>query len=148
MKRLDGYVRMRADNEINSEDLERLRLETKEELNNVLKEIDRLHYRAIDWISLSNQYLDFSKNALDKFEKGNSDVKRNILSTLGSNLVLIDKKLCISIEEPLLGLKQTHLSIIEKNEWLEPKKVVDSKGLIKTIDVPIEVGLPVQDSNL
>jgi hypothetical protein len=76
--------------------------------------------RIDKWIETGDRMFDFIKNAKYKFESGKPEVKRSILSTLGSDLVLKDKILSLSIEKSLFPLKRVSKSVNEIKKRLEP----------------------------
>jgi len=52
------------------------------------------------WVEKSEQTFQFARNARDCFTKGDWEVKRAILAGLGSNLVLKDQKLALTLHKP------------------------------------------------
>lgn len=79
------------------------------------KRLDQTEDRAANWLELAEQTFEFSKNACYWFNNGTIEDKKIILSTIGSNLVLKDRKLRI---EPV-----KLFSMIR-----EPEKVCDWGG--------------------
>lgn len=55
---------------------------------------------AEDWFEPATLLLSFRKQALDWFAHGTDDIKRSILKTIGSNLILQDKKLRAEAKKP------------------------------------------------
>lgn len=84
----------------------------------------------------------FCHLALKEFSTGDLMKKRNIFSTIGSDLILKDKKLCIQKVHPLL-LIENELSKQKKlKSRLEPVKSVDTKGKETTFVASIPNWLP------
>lgn len=78
--------------------------------------------RSNEWFKKMEKALNFAKDAKERFEKGTLEDKKEILSILGSNLSLKDKKLSIAIQKPLLLIKQVSPQVKEIHNWLEPVK--------------------------
>ncbi len=55
-----------------------------------------------DWMKLCEKAFDFAVHARCWFYEGDWETKRMILSSLGSNLILLNKKVAIKLENPLL----------------------------------------------
>lgn len=147
LSRLDNLVQMRADGEISSEQLRKQTEITKKELDEFRYENKRLHSRAVDWAEKMNECINFSKDAVDRFENGSPEVKTSILAYFGSNLVMIDKKLWITVPKPLLEIKKTYERIKDEPEWFEHENTIENKGSNGQTRRPIEVGLRGLDSN-
>lgn len=141
LKRMDNLLRMRADNEITAAQLSSMNEESEKELEEIRSDSKRLHVRATDWLDDANEYLSFAQNVTESFNEGDDKKKREVLLNLGSNLTLIDKKLCVVMPKPLIGIRDTYEAIKDKKEWFEPKKALDKQGLLKGNRVPISVGL-------
>lgn len=57
-----------------------------------------------------------------KFNNGDVEDKRYILTRLGSNFILKDRKLDINLEETLLPFQEAAKEVKKMNERLEPQK--------------------------
>jgi hypothetical protein len=55
-----------------------------------------------DWMTLCEKAFNFAAHARCWFYEGDWEAKRMILSSLGSNLILLNKKVTINLENPLL----------------------------------------------
>jgi len=121
LKKLDNLVMMRASDEISSEQLLKTRSEVEAELRIVRRDSQNLHERATDWAGVANGYLDFAQTAQDRFKNGDNNTKKEILSSLGSNLTIKDQKLNVSVPSPLSGIKSTYDLSASLNTRLEPK---------------------------
>jgi len=141
LERLDRLVVMRADGEITASDLNRFRGETNASLTEVRKELGQVHERAVDWVGIANEYLEFAKEVKERFENGGDLEKREILNFLGSNLALKDKKLAFSMPHHFRVFKSTWDTLKDEKEWFERKKAFDKQGSSTEILVPISVGL-------
>ena len=96
---------MRASDEITAEEYTRMKgqeLERKASLESALNKTGK---DVNAWIETGDEMLTFIEKAKAKLEKGPRITKRSIISTLGSNLLLFNKKLNINLEESLLPMK-------------------------------------------
>ncbi len=139
---MDNLVCMRADGEINAEELVKSKLSCEQQLDETRDESEKLHIRGTDWLDTANQHLFFAKNLTSIFDNGTDNDKKEILLKFGSNLTMINQKLCIIVPKSLLGIRETYELIKDKKEWFEPKKALVKQGLSKGNRVPISVGLP------
>lgn len=147
LNKLDNLVMMRASEEITSEQLLKTRSQVEEDLRVLRKNAERLHERAIDWVGVANNYLDFAHKARTKFENGDNNVKKGVLSILGSNLTLKDKKLNVSVPSPLSGIRSTYDLATSLNTRLEPKIPQLKQGYSGELDTTNSSLLPDLDSN-
>lgn len=69
----------------------------------------------------------FITNAREKFTHGTPEVKRSILSTLGSNLVIKDKKISVDIEKSILPLRRIVKDVNALKKRLEPLNTVEKQ---------------------
>ncbi len=134
LQKLDNLVIMRANEEINSEQLAKSKKTVEEDLKEVRKNTRVLHERAIDWVGIADNYIHSAKTARDKFANGSNNDKREILQSLGSNLIIKDKKLSVSIASPLLGLRSTYDLSKSLKDGLEPKIAQLKQGYSGRVD--------------
>jgi len=80
-------------------------------------------HRQDRWLETSERFFNFATHARHWFVEGDMQQKREILSTLGSNLTLKDKKLSINAPKPFLVLKDSLPSIPEAKSGFEPKNI-------------------------
>ena len=147
LKQLDSLVLMKARDEITSEQLERLKGQTENELTVVRKNVEQLHERAVDWVSIANDYMEFAKNARSSFTEGTAETKQGILTSLGSNLVLKDKKLNVDLAKPLSAIKSTYELAQSENVRLEPLNTLMLQGSNNQTNPSLSRLLPDRDSN-
>lgn len=120
LKKIDNLIDMRAGNEITEQQFKDKKSKLTQEkikLQELLKDTDK---RVDDWLERAEEALIFAKNAKLTFENGNLQRKREILNTLGSNLLLIDRKLRINLENCLLPMKKVSLGSSDKKSGFEP----------------------------
>jgi len=141
-----NYYRMFASNKINQEQMDEFVKEVDDELSLIRKNQEQTHTRIIDWFETAKNYLNFADNAVKKFnETDDIKIKENILRAFGSNQVLRDKKLVITLPRAYELIKQGYVAISHDSKWLEPKKTLISKGLSGESMKQIQTGLPLLD---
>jgi site-specific DNA recombinase len=79
-----------------------------------------------EWMSICERVFDFAIHARCWFEEGDWETKRMVLSSLGSNLTLLNKKVAINLQNPaLVAIRSTKKQLPEASpdfDSLEPKK--------------------------
>jgi len=103
-KSLDNLTRLRCEDLIEDDEFTRQRaglMRDQERLRERLKQLE-----ASDWIESSRKVFLFSNRAKFWFSHGTNDEKRVIVATIGSNLLLKDKKLIIDAKKPFRLLSE------------------------------------------
>ena len=90
------------------------------ELNDTGKEIEQ-------WVELSERTFNFACYASIWFEKGDIKVKRSILSALGTNLRLKDKKLNVDLHPFFASFIENKKSLDREDASVRTSKNTDSK---------------------
>jgi len=128
VEKLDSLLEMRMSGEITADIfskkqkvLERDKAQMKDLLDNVDKRVD-------DWIKAAENTLTFAEKARADFQSGNLEKRREILTALGSNHILKDKKLSIQTEKPLLVIEEAASEVRSINTRLEPARNALDKG--------------------
>ena len=111
----------------------------QKEKSRIKSKIDNLDKDFDEWVELTERTFKFATYAKYWFEKGDFEVKNNILKTLGSNFVLKDGKLNIYLAKPFEIIQNTFKFKIPKNDTSEPSKVLINKGQ----NAPCESAFPV-----
>ena len=122
IKKIDALIEMKMNGEITQEEFLRKKAELEKEklrLQELLNDTDK---RVSDWLEKAEKVFNFALEAKKKFENGTLEEKRLILACLGSNLLLKDKKLIISIEKPLILMEKASEEVKNINQRLEPLK--------------------------
>jgi len=129
--------------------------EYKEQKNKLIKEKEIFEGAMRSNGNNFNQVLEMSEKAFDFalhahywFENGDLDAKRNILSSLGSNLIIKDQKLSIDLQKPFFLIKNYNLTTKSNNGRLEPLKTRINKRKTSVFDAGVPTLLRGQDSNL
>ncbi len=74
--------------------------------------------------------LSFADSLIDKFKNGDLKTRRGLLSGIGSNHTLKDRKLYVSIEKPLLLLKELKNREVSDRIGLEPENTLQTKDIL------------------
>jgi len=114
--RISELVNLRADGEINSEQLNLSMSKNRKELSSIENEIIKTEKQKIEWYDNKKSGLDFALEALEKFKNNQDSVKTEIANELASNLILFDKKLVITTNETLLEVKMWNAEYSSKND--------------------------------
>jgi DNA invertase Pin-like site-specific DNA recombinase len=80
-------------------------------------------HRATQWRALAERAFIFANEAKERFETGSLEEKREILVALGSNLVLKDRNLRISLPEPFEIIAGSLPGVLANPVRLEPRKL-------------------------
>jgi len=93
-------------------------LREKSQLEELLRDAG---HRVEQWLDLSEKTFDFACTARKRFAEGDARTKKEILSTIGSNLTLRDKKLCIEAAKPFFLIEKSMTGPAGGNQPLEPE---------------------------
>ena len=103
-RNLDNLTRMRYRDLLTDEEFIRQRSELTQERENLKQRLERLE--AESWIEPSRKLFLFSNRAKFWLVHGENNERRLILSTVGSNLLLKDKKLTVDAKKPFRILRE------------------------------------------
>ena len=120
--KIDTLIDMRTDKEI-SQDQFKTKIAKLEKDKARLEELQKdTHGRISKWIEKAEEIFVLARDGRKTFEKGGLEKRREILTNLGSHLILKDKKLSITIEKPLLLMKKASKELKRIHRDLEPRK--------------------------
>ena len=128
VKEIDGLISMRAKGEIDEENYKRkmdFLLNEKTRLHALLHNTDNQINEGVKRIEKA---FEFAKNAKFNFEKGTLEDRRRVLAELGSNLLLKDRKLSVSIEKPLIFVGQAAPVARQLKSQLEPVETDENRA--------------------
>lgn len=129
LKKLDALIEMRASGDITSEEFGKNKTVYLEEKHRLEMLMDDVGQRADDWLERAEKYFEFAQVAKKIFDTTDSlDVKKGILMFLGSNLTLKDGILNVSLDKPLMYIKEASSEVKVMRERLEPLK----NGFVET----------------
>lgn len=119
-RQMEALFQMRMNGEISPEEFrDRREVLTKEKKRSEEILSDASH-RAETWLDRAEGLLSFAETARKRFETGDLAVKRDILSALGSNLILTDRTLDIQTEKPLSLFREFAPEVQALHKRLEP----------------------------
>ena len=95
------------------------------EKEDLLAKVNDTNKRMNDWYDLTEKTFNFACYARYWFANGDLRTKTSILSTLGSNLILKDKKLLIDGHKPFFLIEKCLSSIKAEVPEFEPAKNID-----------------------
>ena len=127
LAKLDGLTDMRAGGEISPEEYAEKRALLVAEKERLAKDFQNTDERVDRWLQTADEVFTFVEEAKWKFENGGLEVRRQILSTLGSNLVLKDKKLMIDVDKCLFPLKKVSKEVKAIHARFEPLNTVEKQ---------------------
>lgn len=107
---------------IDEEEFKSQRNELLREKNRLKSQLDNVEDRANKWLKLSEEAFDFARYAKYWFENGDSDKRKEIMSKLGSNFVLKDKKLSFQPNKIIEIIIKGNIESRKVVERLEPEK--------------------------
>jgi hypothetical protein len=133
VKRLQGLVKLKTSPEnidgslLSDEEYSKQRLELLQEKAR-LQSPETIRIEAEQAVQSSEEAFEFAHSARKKFAQGDFREKKQILTTMGSNLTLIDKKLIIEAKKPFVLIEKFKSSDGTQNEPVEPKNPQANTG--------------------
>ena len=127
-RKLDALFDLRLTGEVNQKEFLRHKEKLLKEKHKYEELIEDANNRAETWLGRAEKMLHFAETAKLRFELGTLDEKREILATLGSNFILLDKKLSISLSKPLELVAEVAPEIKALHSRLEPPKSKAPQG--------------------
>lgn len=126
--KLNTLLEMRMNSEITQEEYQTKKdslLKEQHKFEELLKDANQ---RIVTWLDRAETMFNFAETAQKRFTEGSLETKRDILSCLGSNLTLQDRKLDISLDKGLSMLLQVAPEIQNLHNRLEPAQSIGSKA--------------------
>ena len=127
VKKLNNLIDMRASGEIQSDEFAKKQAQYLTEKNEFKKLLDRTDNRVDQWNKTSDEMLTFIEKALERFKNGTIQTKRSILATLGSNLIIKDKILCVDLEKSLFPMKKVTIEVKAIKKRFEPINTIEKQ---------------------
>ncbi len=134
VRKIDNLIDMRANQEITEDefkDRKEVALAEKAKYQELLKDTDK---RVENWLEVAEHGFNFAEKAsaifADKDNPNAIEAKKEIFATLGSDLILKDRKLSIHWDDLLFPIKSMAEEVRDIKERLEPtKKPIDTKDM-------------------
>lgn len=99
---LDRLTQMRLRDLLTDEEYLGKKTELLRQAKELEEKLNNPEIMAQSWLEPAKQTFSFANQAKNWFLKGNSDEKRRILETVGSNLILKDRILLMKVQKPFL----------------------------------------------
>lgn len=147
IRKIEGLTDMRAGGEISAEEFAEKKEKLLEEKKKFTDQFENNDKRVDHWIETGDQMFTFIEKARDKFKNGSPEVKRAILSTLGSNLVIKAKRISVDIEKSILPLRRISKDVNEIKKALEPLNTQEKQAQFEQSCAENPVVLPDLESN-
>ncbi len=144
---LDSLVSYLHRELIDEDDYKRKRSLLKIELNSVDDQLRNSERRADNALELNEKAFNFAVHARVQFQNGSVRTKRDVLRTLGQNLILKDNKLYIEPNEWLVPIAEGYPELEKKYLWVTTNKKASSKELELALAPIIETWRAQWDSN-
>ena len=146
-KQIDNLLDLKLKELIDEGEYQRkkeLLLLEQQQVRNKLKDTDK---RADEWLELTEKTFNFSCYARYWFNHGTNQQKREILSTLGSNLMIKDKIVSLYLHKPFTILNGMQEKIEILLDVFEPDELLDNTHYSDTSTPVIPSLLRGRDSN-
>jgi predicted metal-binding protein len=142
VRKIEGLTDMRAGGEISAEEFAEKKEKLLEEKKKLGEQFENNDKKIDQWIETGDQMFTFVELAQEKFKNGSPEVKRGILSTLGSNLVIKDKTVSVDIEKSILPLRRISKDVMKLKKRLEPLNNEDKQAQFEQscIENPVVLG--------
>ena len=136
-KRLDGLVDMRLRGQLDDEEYEHQRSRYKQELSRLDSLLRSTEDRAEQWLELTERAFNFATYARYHFEHGDLRTKRDILMTLGDNLLLKDNRITLQPSKWLVPIGKSYPIIKEAYSRRDRTETKTSSNLSEEANVEI-----------
>ncbi len=121
-EKLDTLVNLLMDEAITKEVYNEKKASLERERSNLMVFIKDIDARVGAWMKKVEEAFDFALDARKAFSTGDMEKKRIILSTIGWNHLLKDRKLILRAEKPLLVIQEAAFAAKSISDRLEPPK--------------------------
>jgi len=132
-KKLDTLVEMRLSGELSSEEY----LSKKQTLLDGCQKAEELlkddSHRAETWLDRAENLFQFAETAKKRFEEGDLQTKKEILSCLGTNFELSVRTLRLSTRKPLVYLQKLAPEVQALHRRLEPLNHADYRERLENL---------------
>ncbi len=147
-KQLDNLTGIRLKGLIDDQEYIQQKNKLLTEKTQLEEKLGNTGYRQDNWKELSEKSFNFAHHAPYWFDNGSLIDKKTILHTIGSNCILKDRKLSISLKNPWLIIKEGLEKVEQEKNRLEPLQSIENKGENSCHSLINPYWLPGEDSNL
>lgn len=128
IEEIDGLISMRAKGELDEDNYKRKINFLNQEKNRLQELLSDTDDRVSKLIKRAEKVFNLARDAKEGFETGNLNEKRQILTDLGYNLFLKDRKLDLSLEKPLFHIGQAAPVAWQLKRQLEPVETDENRA--------------------
>lgn len=121
LQRIDTLKDMRMNREIDSEEFAVRKTEVETEKDRIQSSINKLDKRVSERLAEFEEKFSFAETAVEKFEK-NTENKRTLLVSLGTNFTLLNKELIFDWEEIMAQVRTASKEAKKLHKAFEPVK--------------------------
>ena len=133
---------------LSDEDFKKQIAPLQKEKKDIEQEQKTLAKRADEWLELSQKTFNFACYARLRFQHGTLQEKKEILATIGSNLVLQDKILSLSVPKPFIAIQEAKIETDRIIAKFKPEEKIDISTQMLYLYQENSVLRRRQDSNL
>ena len=144
---LDNLTKMRYRDLIDDETFIKQRNDLQNKISRLKKELRETESRAEHWLELTEKTFNFATYARKAFLTGGLELKKEILMTLGENVIIKDKKLHIEPNEWLQPIRNDYPALEKEYLGLEPLKMPLNKAKTEALSSVRTRWQGYQDSN-
>ena len=138
-RKLNSLFEMRINDEMDASEYMQRKEKLAEEKQRFEQLIADNNHRFDTWLDNAEKLFSFAETAKKRFESGNLVVKREILACLGSNLILLDRKLSIQLQEPLSIFTKYSPELKVLHNRLEPLQDKSEQEVMEVISTGNEI---------
>jgi site-specific DNA recombinase len=117
------------------------------EMSRIKEKMDDTKDLADKWMDMAVNTFNFACYAQNHFLNGDIEKKKRIILGLGANLIIMDKKVFVSLPKHLELIKKANEAIKSDIPWCEPKDLRLDKEKTGSLEPVISKMLPGSDSN-
>lgn len=124
-RRLDNLLDLRINDKVSEEEFDTKKASIIQEKEKLEESLKNSNIRQNVWIDKAEALFNFAETAKKRFETGNLEDKHQILKALGSNLLLKDRILSVSIESNLALFLEVAPEVQKLHNRLEPLQPIE-----------------------
>jgi oligoendopeptidase F len=128
LRKISNLIDMRAALEISPEQFAEKKRKLEEEQKRLSETLSNIDDRVGNWIKKAEELFELAKLARERFKYGNTQKKKEILSSLGSNLSLKNEILFIEAKNEIIALEEVSSEAMRIYARLEPHEIRSTKG--------------------
>lgn len=142
LAKLDNLIDMRAGNEITEDEYKKKRSQLMKEKTQYEESIHSTEKKTDEWYQKADDIFTFVRDARKRFNSGDLATKREVLASLGSNSILLNKILRPNLKDEFLPMKNLSSEVKEIHARFEPENNIDRKLQLDSLYASSPVVLP------